>query len=281
MKPIPHIPGYELLNRLGGGLLTSVYAARESASDAPCAVKILRPDWEDQSTAAKLLQREARAGLAVRHRHLVRLRYAHVLRAPHFLVMDLLPGEALRRRLRRDYRLPVSEAVWIGRQIAEALTALHQGGFVHGDIKPDNIHLTGDGKATLLDLGFAHRPGENASMLRQGYILGTVDYLAPELCSQQPRDDAKSDLFALGVTLFEMLTGQLPYPRGSIPQTIRRHECDPPADIRRLAEPLPPALANLVARLLARKAEDRPRAATVVQQLIGLEIATLQPELAA
>lgn len=270
------IPGYELLNRLGGGLLTAVYAAREIATDSPCAVKVIRPDWEDQPTAVKLLQREARACLAVQHPHLVPLRQAHVLTAPHFLAMDLLPGESLRRRLRRDYQLPVRDVVWIGRQVAEAMAAVHRAGFVHGDIKPDNIHLTGDGNAVLIDLGFAHRPGENESILRKGYILGTVDYLAPELCSSEPQDGADADLFSLGVTLFEMLSGQLPYPRGTVAQTLRRHQSEEPADIRRTAGRIPPALARLVARLLVREPEERPRAQTVVQQMIGLEIATLQ-----
>jgi serine/threonine protein kinase len=278
---MPTIPGYELLNRLGGGLLSAVYAAREVAGDAPCAVKVLRPDWEDQPTAIKLLQREARACLAVQHPHLVRLRKAHVLKAPHFLVMDLLPGESLRRRLRRDYQLPVADAVWICRQAAEALAALHRAGFVHGDVKPDNIHLCGDGKAVLIDLGFAHRPGENAAILRKGYILGTVDYLAPELCAADPTDSPQSDLFSLGVTLFEMLSGQLPYPRGTVDQTLRRHQNDAPADIRRTAGKIPNALAKLVTRLLSRDPDERPRAMAVVQQLIALEIATLHKRRAA
>jgi serine/threonine protein kinase len=211
----------------------------------------------------------------------VALRQAHVLTAPYFLVMDLLPGESLRRRLRRDYRLPVCEAIWIGRQVAEALAALHQTGFVHGDIKPDNIHLTGEGKVVLIDLGFGHRPGENDALLRQGYVLGTVDYLAPELCGTSPIDSIGGDLFSLGVTLFEMLSGQLPYPRGSIQQTMRRHLSDDPADIDHCAGPLPPALAQLVTRLLARHPGPRPRARAVVQQLIALEIAALQRRVAA
>src|SRR5207253_151098 len=82
MQPIPHVPGYELFERLGGGPMTAVYAAREGGSDKPCAVKVLRPDWDDPDTGAKLLQREARAGLAVRHPHLVRILDAHVTRPP-------------------------------------------------------------------------------------------------------------------------------------------------------------------------------------------------------
>jgi serine/threonine protein kinase len=275
MQPLPRVPGYQLVKCLGGGLLTAVYEAREETTDAPCAVKVLRDDWEDPSTAIKLLQREARAGLSVRHRHLVRVTHAQVTHPPYFLVMDLLPGESLRRRLRRDYRLPVCDVVWIGRQTAEALDALHRAGFLHGDVKPDNVRLQDD-RAMLIDLGFAHRPGENASFRRAGYLLGTVNYLAPELCGTPWIDSPGSDLFSLGVLLFEMLTGQLPYPAGSISQTLRRHACDPPRDIRRHARGLPSPLVGLVERLLAHRPEDRPRAALVVQQLIKLEIAALR-----
>jgi serine/threonine protein kinase len=275
MDPTPHIPGYELLQCLGGGPMTVVYAARELTGDAPCAVKTLRPAWEDQPTAVKLLQREARAGLAVRHPRLVRLRDAQVTHPPYHLVMDLLPGEPLRRRLRRDFRLGLADAVCVARQTAEALSALHAAGFLHGDVKPDNLRLTGAGTVVLLDLGFAHRPGENAAFLRQGYVLGTATYLAPELCQPEPSEDVRSDLFSLGVTLFEALTGRLPYPVGSVSQTFRRHRFDPPADIRDSLPDLPQALAALVARLLSSRPEDRPRAAAVVQQLVRLEIAAL------
>jgi serine/threonine protein kinase len=255
--------------------MTAVFEARDLDTDAPCAVKLLRPDWEDQATGVKLLQREARAGLLVRHDHLVRLTHAHVLQPPYFLVMDLLPGEPLRRRLGREYRLSVPDALWVTRQTAEALAALHRHGFLHGDVKPDNVRLTDDGTAVLTDLGFAHRPGENAAFLRQGYVLGTANYLAPELCDDLPGEELSSDVFSLGVTLFEMLTGRLPYPPGSLRQTIRRHRCDPPADVRALAGPLPGALAELVQALLAQEPEDRPAAAAVVRRLVALEIATL------
>jgi eukaryotic-like serine/threonine-protein kinase len=275
MQPIPYVPGYDLFQRLGGGPMTVVYSARESATDSPCAVKLLREEIEDPVTAIKLLQREARAGLAVRHPHLARLRYAHVTRPPYFLVMDLLPGESLRPRLRRDYRLAVSDAVWIGRQVAEALAALHRAGFLHGDVKPDNVRLVDDGTAVLIDLGFAHRPGENAAFFSRGFVMGTANYLAPELCGPEPEEDFATDLFALGVTLFEMLAGRLPYPLGSVGQTLRRHRCDPPADLRRHVGRLPSALANLIERLMARRPADRPRAGTVLRQLIELEIAVL------
>jgi serine/threonine protein kinase len=276
MMALPRIPGYELLKCLGGGMLTSVYAARSLSADMQCAVKLLRPDWEDQPTAIKLLQREARACLAVQHPHLIALRRAHVTRPPYFLVMQLLPGESLRRRLRREYRLHVTTTLWIVRQMAEALATLHRAGFIHGDIKPDNIRVLDEGDALLLDLGFAHRPGENTALLKRGYVLGTVNYLAPELCGTNPQDDKASDLFSLGVTLFEMLTGQLPYPPGSPAQTLKRHEADPPCDLSKHRLAFPSGLVELTNRLLSRNPKDRPNADRIVQYLIALEIAALR-----
>jgi eukaryotic-like serine/threonine-protein kinase len=276
MKALPKIPDHEVLTCLGGGQLTLVYSARALADDSPCAVKVIRPDWQDHPTAIKLLQREARACLAVQHPHLVHLRHAHVTRAPYFLVFDMLTGESVRDRLRREYVLEVPLAVWIARQTAEALAALHRARFIHADVKPDNIRLVGEGHVILLDLGFTHRPGENSFFLEKGFVMGTVNYLPPELCSREPADGFASDMFSLGVMLFEMLTGQLPYPPGTTEQTMRRHESDAARDIRELAPALPSGLAELVNRLLSKSPRERPKALQVVQKLITLEIAALR-----
>jgi serine/threonine protein kinase len=272
MQPIPEVPGYQLFKRLGGGPLTSVYSARDCVSETPCAVKVIREDWEDRTTAVKLLQREARAGLSVHHRHLVRVIDAHVTRDPYYLVMELLPGESLRRRLKREQRLDVRTSLWITRQMAEALLALHQAGFVHGDVKPDNIRLVDDGTATLIDLGFAHRPGENAHFFDKGYILGTVNYLSPELCDPSPSEDTSTDLFSLGMTVFEMLAGKLPYPTGTLEGVFFSRCNQAPEDICSLVDGLPSGLVSLLTRLLARHPADRPKAGAVVQQMLLLEM---------
>jgi serine/threonine-protein kinase len=272
MQPIPEIAGYKLVKRLGGGPLTSVYAARDCVADVPCAVKVIREDWEDRTTAIKLLQREARAGLSVHHRSLVRVLDAHVTRPPYFLVMELLPGESLRRRLRRETRLEIACALGIVRPIAEALAALHQAGFVHGDVKPDNIRLGHDGAVTLIDLGFAHRPGENAHFFDKGYILGTVNYLSPELCQPQPTEDTSTDIFSLGVMFHEMLAGRRPYADGALDEVFARRCCEAPAPIHQHVPAIPTALAALLARMMAREPTARPRAAALVQQFLKLEV---------
>lgn len=275
MMAVPKLPGYELLHCLGGGMLTSVYAARAFGSETLCAVKLPRPDWADQPIAMKLLQREARAALAVAHPRLVKVADAHVFAPPYFLAMIMLPGESLRRRLRRDFRLDTASALWIVRQIAEALSALHRKGFIHGDVKPDNIRLVSDASAVLLDLGFAHRAGENASLLEAGYILGTVDYLAPELCGPEPHDEPRSDIFSLGVTFFELLTGALPFAPGAVVDVIRRRQTDTPRSLADCLEVAPRGLTLLLERMLAPRPQDRPSAAALVHELVGLEISAL------
>src|SRR5262249_42869883 len=153
-------------------------------------------------------------------------------------------------------------------QTALALATLHRKGFLHGDVKPENIRLLGNGKAVLLDLGFAHRIGENRALLEEGYILGTVNYLAPELCGPAPIDDPKADVFSLGVTLFEMLAGRLPYPAGDTLQTLQRHEREMPIDIRGLRTDLPPGLAEILHGALARRPEERPSAPALAKRLL-------------
>lgn len=276
MTRFPNIPGYVLVRELGGGPTAQVFAARPDGEERLVAVKVLRSDCHCDRTSVKLLQREARAGLTVLHPHLVRIREAHVTRPPYFLVMDLLPGESLRQRLRREYALDPVVALWVARQTAEALASLHRKGFIHGDVKPDNVRLVDAGTAVLVDLGFAHRPGENASLLQDGYVLGTANYLAPELCTAAAEDDPRGDVFGLGVTLFESLTGELPYPTGSVAVTLARHRDEEPADLEDRPGLWPPGLPSLVSRLMARRPADRPRAAVVVQELIGLEIAALR-----
>lgn len=264
-------PGYSLERCLGGGPMTVVFAAWEDATDRPVALKLIRPAWEDRPIALRLLRREARAGLRVRHPHLVRVEAAYLDDAVPFLVLERLHGESVRDRLRRDYRLPVADAVWIVRQTAEALAALHQAGFAHGDVKPENLCLTGDGTVVLLDLGFAHRPGENDRLFAEGYLLGTAHYLAPELCGPEPEDGLASDLFSLGVMLFELLTGELPYPRGTLAEVLACHHDDYPDDVREHVA-VPNRLSRLLDRLLARRPAERPTARSVVAMLVALEI---------
>jgi serine/threonine protein kinase len=276
MISLPTIPGFELRQWLGGGPLTQVFAGIDTSTQQPVAVKVLREEWQGEPMAMALLRGEAVAGKSVQHPHLVRIHAAYLDGPPYFLVMELLPGETLRDRLRRDYSLDVATAVWIARQTAEALAALHRAGFIHGDLKPENIRLVDAGKVVVMDLGFARRSGDHAEFLNQGALLGTANYLAPERCALEPTIDGRADVFSLGVTLFEMVTGMLPYPLGTVTETLRAHRERPARDLSDVPGAWSLTLVRLLRRLLATRPADRPHLSAVVPELIRLEIATLR-----
>jgi serine/threonine protein kinase len=180
----------------------------ETSDGGRVAVKVLTSAAAANPGTVARFRRELAAGLAVRHPHLVRVRDGSIEGHP-YLVMDMVGGDTLARRLDRRGRVALGISLGIARQLADALTALHAAGLVHGDVKPANAVLPAAGRAVLVDLGFAHRPGEIA------FVLGTPNYLAPELCRAPAADTTAADLFALGVTLFESLTGRLPFAGGS------------------------------------------------------------------
>lgn len=267
--------GYELLEPLGGGSLTRVFRAREPSSGELRAIKLLRTQWAEHPTAVSLIQREARAGMAVRHPSLVALLDAHVTAPPYFVVMELLRGESAAARLRRrPFDLP--SALWLARHIAQALGALDAQGFIHGDIKPANLYVTREGHAKLIDLGFAHRISESSSAAERGYVVGTVNYMAPEVSSLAGPADIRSDLYSFGVSLYEMLTGELPYPRGDVRETIERQRLELPRDPRLLVPTLPDGVCSLLDQLLSKNPLRRLQTpAELVARLVALETETL------
>jgi serine/threonine protein kinase len=267
----PRLPGYVLGTRLGGGPTCDVYSAFDDRGRPGWAIKILREEAAGDPTNLQLLRREARAGMAVRHPNLVRVvRAGPAPDRPRHLVMRRIPGRPLRTYLRPNGWLDPRLVCRIGRQIAAALAAMHSAGFVHGDVKPDNVHLSADRNATLLDLGFAHRPDKDGNLLGDDFVLGTANYIAPELCHRPQYDTSTADVFSLGITLFELLTGKLPYPMGDVDETMLRHRDGEPDSLWRWDGNWPIGLSALVDRMLDRDPARRPSAADVGRELTTL-----------
>lgn len=264
----PYVPGYLLGPRLGGGPTSDVFSATDERTGGVWAVKLLRASAAEDAANVRLFEREARVGLAVRHRHLVRVVAAETdVDGPPHLVMERLPGRSLRWYLKRGDWLSPRLAGDVGRQVAEALAALHAAGYLHADVKPDNMHLASLGAAKLLDLGFAHEPGEDPDLLDDGFVLGTANYIAPEICTGPEAEGPAADVFALGVSLFELFTGQLPYPEGSVEETMTRHRDDRPEQLRDWQGIWPDGAAEMVDGMLARDPAERPTAAAVSGEL--------------
>jgi eukaryotic-like serine/threonine-protein kinase len=264
----PRIPGYLLGPRLGGGPTCDVYSATDEESGDVWAVKVLREEAATDPANVQLFRREARVGMAVRHRNLVRVIAATLdTDDPPHLVMERVAGRSLRWYLRRADWLSPRLAGDVGRQIAEALAALHAAGYVHADVKPDNMNLATGGLAKLLDLGFAHRPGEDLDLLDDGFVLGTANYIAPELCTGMSAEGPAADVFSLGVSLFELFTGCLPYPDGTVDETMTRHRDEDPDRLANWRGAWPAGTAQLVDAMLARDPDDRPTAAETAGEL--------------
>lgn len=269
---------YEAIRYVGGGTLAEVWQARNRKTGEICAVKQLRHDWSDYPVARKLMENEAEVGTAVNSRYVVAVRHVQLDDVPPFLVMEWLEGESLERLLNREKRIAYTEALWIARQCAEGLEELRQAGFTHGDVKPSNILLDSEGNVKLLDLGFARRcrkADQDISPLCD-ILTGTPEYMAPEMLAPGYPWGVARDIYSLGVTLFRMLTGRLPF-QGEEPQDVLRGQRgSAPPKLRQLAADVPRELEQLVNELLSKQPLRRPESLQrLIRTLVEMELATL------
>jgi serine/threonine-protein kinase len=271
------IGSWHLTRLVSGGRLCRVYQATpaEGAARPPAyALKVLAPEYELDPQAVACICREAEVGREVTHPHLVTALSAHTQEAPYYLVMPWLSGTTLAACLKSGPLMP-STACWVARQTAEALDALHQAGWVHADVKPDNILLSPQRHATLLDLGFAHRRDE-AAREEGGCLLGTISYMAPETFDVHHAGDVRSDIYSLGVTLFEMLAGRVPFAGRNAAEIIRQHRGARPDNLRSLLPHLPRQATALLGQMLAKEPLRRPQTPReVIDQLVRLELSLL------
>jgi len=268
---------WELVRLAAEGRLARIYRARlaEGPADrpAPYALKMLRPEWQDDPNATQLLLREAVAGRSVSHPHLIPILAASISEPPRFVVMPWLDGSTVRACLAAGCRFDLPVVLWIARQTAEALDALHTAGWMHGDVKPSNIFLATEGHVTLLDLGFARRNDETGSAVDR-CVMGTCNYMAPEIIASVRRVDIRSDIYSLGIVLFEVLSGQLPFQGADLAELAEQHKTASPPDLHQLTPHLPAELVDLIRRMLAKDPLRRPQTPPeLVRELVKLEIA--------
>lgn len=261
--------GYRLLRVLGRGGMGVVFEAEDPRLGRRVALKVVRPSIaEDQASHDRFL-REARATAAVEHENIVTIHQVEEDRGVPYLAMPLLQGESLEDRLRREIRLPVADVIRIGREIALGLAAAHEQGLIHRDIKPANIWLDArSGRVKILDFGLARGTEQAADHITQtGAIVGTPAYMAPEQAEGSTLDH-RCDLFSLGCVLYRLTTGELPFPGNSAIQILSSLASRTPPRVVTLVPSSPPALSDLIARLMAKSPADRPATADEVCQLL-------------
>ncbi len=278
--PSVSVGKWQLTSLAAEGSWACIYRAR--ASEAPSdgerrppayALKMLRPDCQTSGQALGMLAREAQVARQVSHPHLIAIFEAQLKRPPQYLVMPWLEGASLQMCAAGQRSFDPPAVLWIARQAAEAMAALERAGWTHGDIKPSNIFLSPTGHLTLLDLGFAHRRDEpNREPLA---LAGTGYYLSPEHFIAAGRPDVRSDIYSLGVVLYQLLAGHLPLEGPTLEAMALAHRQSAPLPLRRATPHVPRRVAELVQRMLAKDPLRRPQSpAELVAELVRLEIET-------
>jgi eukaryotic-like serine/threonine-protein kinase len=209
----------------------------------------------------------------VSHPHLACILASHLTQAPYYVVMPYMAGCTVESAIRRTVILPIPYALWIVRQCAAAASALHRHGWLHGDIKPSNIHVARDGHVTLLDLGLARRAG-SADRADHQPLAGTLAYMAPEALGSVVEIGPGSDVYSLGATLYRMLTSRPPFVCDTAAELADAHLQLAPPDPRRFNPRLSAAVVHLILRMLAKQPAQRPAIDALIRESVALEIAT-------
>jgi serine/threonine protein kinase len=271
--PVLGADRFEIQERIGAGGMGTVYKAVQKSVGRSVAVKVLSSEYASNAAGVARFVREATVVSRLVHPNIVSMiEFGRDPEGNLLLVMELLEGEPLRQTLRRERRLPPWRAVQIAMQVLAALRVAHAAGVVHRDLKPENIFITnvdGADHAKVLDFGVAkmlqHEVGHETTA---GSLVGTLKYMAPEQIAGDP-PDARVDLYALGVLLYEMLGGALPYEHKERVALLRAILNDPPVPLSNRGPDLPQGLCDLVMRAISKLTIDRVQSADEFRSLLA------------
>lgn len=273
------VGSYRIVRLLGEGGMGAVYEAIHQQIGRRAAIKLLRPEHSHNKELLGRFFNEARAVNIVQHPSLVNIyEFGQTPEGAAYIIMEYLDGESLRSRLRKSGGCLGSKSVAITRQIATALAATHAKRITHRDLKPDNVMIVpdpevgGGERVKVLDFGIAKLagdPGPGAAVVRTrtGTIMGTPTYMAPEQCRGNSVIEEHADVYSLGVMLFEMVAGQPPFQSDAFGELVAMHLFTPAPSLRSFAPDVPTELVELVERMLAKVALERPGMVEVAQRL--------------
>jgi TolB-like protein len=267
---------YEILSPLGAGGMGEVYRARDTRLDREVALKVIHPQLAADADRLARFEQEAKAAARLDHPNILVVHDVGTHEGSPYIVSELLEGESLRELLGSP--LPPRKAVDFALQVAHGLSAAHEKGIVHRDLKPENVFVRKDGRIKILDFGVAKltQPSSGALDTKEataaatepGVVLGTVGYMSPEQVQGRPLD-ARSDIFSLGVVLYEMLSGKRPFHRGTAPEILTAILREEPPDLAEANRNIPPELERIVRHCLEKEPDRRFHSASDV--VFGLE----------
>jgi eukaryotic-like serine/threonine-protein kinase len=250
------IGAYTIEAHIASGGMGGVYRARHRTIDRVAALKTLLPQHADDEALIERLKREARAIAALRHPNIVEIYDAQFDTQPFFIAMAYAPHGTLYSRLRelrkQNGRMSEADAIDITRQIASALAYAHRAGIIHRDIKPSNILIDADGRSVVSDFGIAVRDSDQTRLTEDFAAMGTPDYTSPEQARGE-KPDARTDIYALGTLLYEMLAGNAPYASDTPWSVINKHMTAPPPDLLEVRPNATPALRDLIVKAMAKE----------------------------
>ena len=246
---------YEVVQHIGQGGMADVFLAVDTILHRQVAVKILRADLSTDTVSILRFEREAQAATALSHPNIVEIYDVGDYKGHHYIVMEYVPGKTLKQIIRDRGPLMNEEAVDIMKQLTSAISEAHKRGIIHRDIKPQNIIVKSDGSIKILDFGIATAKG-SVQLTQANNVMGSVHYLAPELARGQ-QASPQSDIYAMGIVLFEMLAGDVPFKADQAVQIALMHMRDPLPNIRAINPAVPQSLANIINKAAAKNPSDR------------------------
>ena len=261
---------YEILSVLGRGGMGTVYRARDLDLGEEVAIKTLLPEFVSDTRLVERFKDEIRLARRLSDRHIVRTHDFGEWSGVYFLTMEYVEGITVRALLDTRGRLGVSSTLAVATQLAQSLAVAHAHGVIHRDIKPQNLLLDAEGVLKVMDFGVARLAERSTSLTEAGLVIGTPAYMSPEQLMAE-RVDARSDLYAAGVVMYECLTGEQPFQAASVVSLIAKLLTSEPRPPAALNPEIPPALSALVLQLLAKRPEQRVQtAADLVERLAPL-----------